>query len=120
MKDQLATLEGGVKFSRLDLTQAYQQLELDDRTKELLTISTHKGLYQPKRLQFGVHSATGIFQRLMDQRLAGIKLVKARIYDVLISGVDDDDHRNLRRVLEALRDSGLTVNFPSACFCSLR
>ena len=76
VNDQLATLVGGEKFSKLDLTQAYQQLELDEATQELLTISTHRGLYQPMRLQFGVHSATGIFQRVMDQQLVGIPFIQ--------------------------------------------
>ena len=52
--DQLAMLAGGEKFSKLDLSQAYQQLELDEASRELLTINTHQGLYQPSRLQFGV------------------------------------------------------------------
>ena len=61
--EQLATLAGGERFSKLDLSQACQQLELDETSGELLTINTHRGLYQPHPLQFGVHSATGIFKR---------------------------------------------------------
>ena len=63
---QLATLAGGERFSKLDLSQAYQQLELDETSRELLTINKHRGIYQPHRLQFGVHSVIGIFQREMD------------------------------------------------------
>ena len=32
--DQLATLAGGEKFTKLDLSQAYQQLELDEESRE--------------------------------------------------------------------------------------
>ena len=63
--EQLATL-AGEKFSKIDLSQAYQQLELDESTRELLTISTQKGLYQPCRLRYGVYSATGIFHCEME------------------------------------------------------
>ena len=41
VRDQFAMLYGGKKFSTLDLSQAYQQLELDESTQQLLTISTH-------------------------------------------------------------------------------
>ena len=91
-------------------------VELDEETQELLTISTHKGLYRPTRLQYGVHSATGIFQRIMEQRLASIPMTKVRV-DILISGLEDDDHiQNLREVLERLSESGLTVNLPKCAF----
>ena len=114
--DQLATLAGGEKFTKLDLSQAYQQLELDDGSKELLTINTHQGLYQPARMQFGIHSATGIFQREMDQRLSRIPMTKVRVDDILISGKNDKDHlENLKCVLEKLREAGLTVKV-SKCF----
>jgi hypothetical protein len=33
-EDQLATLTGGEKFTKLDLSQAYQQLELDEASRE--------------------------------------------------------------------------------------
>ena len=51
--DQLATLAGGEKFTKLDLSQAYQQLELDEESRELLTINTQLGLYRPKRPNLG-------------------------------------------------------------------
>ena len=41
-EDLFATLEGGEKFSKLDLSHAYQQLKLDKSTQELLTVNTHR------------------------------------------------------------------------------
>ena len=46
-EDLLATLSGGEKFTKLDLSQAYQQLLLDEQSQECLTINTHKELYKP-------------------------------------------------------------------------
>ncbi len=115
--EQLATLSGGQKFSKIDLSQAYQQLELAEESKELLTVNTHKGLYQPNRLQFGVHSATGIFQREMERILQGIPSTLVRIDDILVTGADDWDHFVvLVRVLAALEDAGLTVNSKKCAF----
>ena len=64
--DLFTTLIGGQKFTKLDLTQAYQQMQLEENVKELVTINTHQGLYQFTRLPFGVASAPAIFQRTMD------------------------------------------------------
>ena len=60
-EDLLTTLGGSQKFTKLDMSQAYQQLLLDDESKQYTTINTHKGLYQYNRLPFGVSSAPGIF-----------------------------------------------------------
>jgi hypothetical protein len=71
-KDFYATLGGGEQFTKLDKSQAYQQLELDDESKKFTTINTHKGLFQYNRLAFGISSAPGIFQRRMENLLQGI------------------------------------------------
>ena len=92
IEDLLATLNGGQKFTKLDLSQAYQQLVLDDESQRLLTINTHKGLYKPTRLQFGVHSASGMFQREMEKRLSHIPHTVCRVDDILITGATDENH----------------------------
>ena len=52
--DIFASLGGGQKFSKLDLRQAYLQMEMEEASRKLLTINTHKGLFQYNRLVFGV------------------------------------------------------------------
>ena len=44
--DLFASLAGGQKFSKLDLAHAYEQLELDEASKQLVVINTQKGLFQ--------------------------------------------------------------------------
>ena len=61
IEDLLAKLSGGKYFSSLDMSQAYQQLPLDDETKKLVVINTHKGLFAYNCLPFGVSSAPGNF-----------------------------------------------------------
>ena len=46
VSDILEKLDKGILYSKLNLAQAYQQIELDDESKELTTISTHKGLFR--------------------------------------------------------------------------
>ena len=105
-----ASLNGGEKFTKLDLAHAYQQLLLDEDSRRLLTVNTHRGLFEPTRLQFGVNSATGIFQREMDKKLSHIPFVRVRVDDILITGVNDDEHlNNLSLVLKILKDCGLRL-----------
>ena len=68
-------------------------------------------------MQFGKHSATGIFQREMDNRLCWIPFTQVRVDDMLVSGRNDTEHlANLRAVLTKLKEAGLTLAYQSACF----
>ena len=42
VEDMFALLNGGKVFSKIDLTHAYQQLEINEASKQYLTINTHK------------------------------------------------------------------------------
>ncbi len=53
-EDLFAVLAGGKHFTTLDLSQAYNQLKLEESSKPYLTINTHRGLYRYNRLPFGV------------------------------------------------------------------
>ena len=44
-EDLFATVANGQVFSKLDLSQAYQQMLLDEESKKYVTINTHLGLY---------------------------------------------------------------------------
>lgn len=108
--DLYATLPGGSKFSKLDLSQAYQQLMLDEDSSHFVTINTHCGLYRYTRLPFGIASALAIFQKLMDTVLQGIPHVICYLDDILVTGKDDEDHlRNLAIVLQRLEDYGFRL-----------
>ena len=50
-EDVFACLGSGTVFSKIDLSNAYQQMEL---TADTLTVNTHKGLYAYQRLTYMV------------------------------------------------------------------
>ena len=64
--DELFASLSEEKFCKIDLSQAYQQMILENKSQQLLTIKSHKGLHQFTRLPFGVASEPAIFQRTMD------------------------------------------------------
>ena len=86
--DLLSTLSGGQLFTKLDLRQAYTQLPLSSESQKYCVISTHRGLYAYTRLPFGVSSAPAIWQRVVEQIVAGIPGVFCYFDDLLISGVN--------------------------------
>jgi hypothetical protein len=61
--DLFASVANGKVFSKLDLSQASQQMLLNSESEKYLTINTHLGLYQYTRLPFGAASAPAMFQR---------------------------------------------------------
>ena len=110
VEDLFSTLAGGITFTKLDMSQAYQQLLLDDSSKEIVTINTHKGLFSYQRLPFGVSSAPGIFQRTMETLLQGIPRVLVYLDDILITGTSPEEHMaNLKEVLTRLHEAGLRL-----------
>lgn len=110
LEDLFSTLSGGQFFTKLDLSQAYQQVLLEENAKQYLTINTHRGLFQYTRLPFGVSSAPSIFQRIMDSLLQGLKQVCVYLDDILITGKTKEEHlRNLEEVLKRLQQAGLRL-----------
>ena len=83
-----AKLSGGETFTKLDLSNAYQQLELDDEAKERTTINTEKGLFAYNRIPFGISAAPSIFQKHIDMVLQGIYETVTHLDDILVTGKD--------------------------------
>ena len=112
-----ATLAGGKIFSKIDLSHAYQQIPLDENSKTLITINTHRGLFRYNRLPFGVASAPAVFQQAMDTILQGVPNVICYIDDILVSGRSYSEHLNsLEEVLKRLAAEGITVKLSKCSF----
>ena len=111
MDDLVSALSGGKLFTKLDMSNAYLQLPLEEKSKEYLVVNTHKGLFKYNRLPFGISSAPVIFQRCMDTLLQGIPSVICYIDDILLTGPSTEEHlQTLSRVLRTLEEAGLRLN----------
>ena len=55
VEDLLSALAGGKSFTKLNITQAYQQLCLDEESQKLVVIDTHKELFKYKRVLLQSH-----------------------------------------------------------------
>ncbi|KAK6171969.1 hypothetical protein SNE40_018385 [Patella caerulea] len=112
-----ANLGEGQHFSKIDLRQAYLHLEVDEDSKEYISINTQKGLYRYNKLAFGIASAPAIWQRTIEQVLLGLPGVQCLLDDMIITGKTDEEHlANLEGVLKRLSEYGLKINLKKCDF----
>ena len=79
-------------FSKLDLENAYLWLPLDPASKQLVTVNTHRGLFQYNRLPFGVASVPAVFQQHMEMLLHGLDGASVYLDDIVVAGHTLDEH----------------------------
>ena len=114
-------LNGATIFPKLDFRQGYHQLMLDEKSGNLTTFSTHKGLRCYKRLCFCVNSAAEIFQHKISETIQDIPNAKNMSDDVIVWGRTQQEHNTaLERVLQRFRDKGLTLNGPKCRYNKTR
>ena len=101
---------------KIDLKSAYQQLVLNEASRELVTINTPKGFFRYTRLLFGIASSPAIWQRFIDQVTACLEMIYTIMDDVLVSGRTNEEHyRNLDALFQRFQKYGLRVK-PRQCF----
>ena len=89
---------------------------MDEVSRKFVTINTHKGLYQYTRVPFGIASLPALFQKIMDTVLQGISSTICYLDDILVTGKNDEDLRNLEEVLKQLQQNGLRVKLEKCKF----
>ena len=81
-EDLFATVSGAKYFSKLDLSHTYQQVELEPKSRKLVTVSTHRGLYQYNRLlkqtKKLLSNATGKLMQFV------VKIIYSSVYPIII------------------------------------
>ena len=116
-EDLMRKLGGGYGFTKIDLADAYNQIMLGPCSQRRLALSTHMGVLLQKRLPFGIKSAPGYFQQIMDQLTQDLPGVSVYLDDILVSGKDTEDHlNNLRRLLQRLNERGLRCRLEKCQF----
>jgi len=117
VSEVISDLNGAAVFTKLDLNQGYNQLELAEESRYITTFSTHDGLWRYKRLSFGVNSAAEVFQKNISNILSDIGGALNISDDILVYGTSQAEHdKNLRATLQRLSDSGLTLNKSKCVF----
>ena len=104
-------------FTKLDLKNAYLQLEVHEESQKYLVMSTHIGMFKYKRLPYGISSAPGIFQRFINELLMGLPKVRGYFDDILIGGSTQNElNINVRKVLSILQSRNVSLNESKCIF----
>ena len=107
-EELMRKLGGGYGFTKIDLADAYNQVQLGPESRKRLALSTHRGVLLQNVLPFGISSAPGYFQKIMDDLTSDLPGVAVYLDDILVSGKDAKDHyHNLQRLLDRSHDKGL-------------
>ena len=103
-------LSGNTVCSKIDIKTAFQQLELDEASKELCTVNTNKELFKVNRLPFGVASCPALWQRTIDSILSNLPGVCCFVDDILVGAKTESEHLNrLRSVFKRLHDNDVHI-----------
>ncbi|XP_006821806.1 uncharacterized protein LOC102801680 [Saccoglossus kowalevskii] len=102
---------GSRVFTKLDLRRSYLQVLLAEDSWNLTAFITHEGVFQYKRMPYGLSSAPSAFQKILASVLSDCEGAVHLIDDVAIHGANQAEHdQHLNTVLNKLRKYNLTLN----------
>ena len=114
----IQALSGSQVLSSFDALAGFTQLEMVDEHKEHTAFRCHLGLWQSKRMPFGLRNGPSIFQHIMQGVLSPFLWLFTLVYidDIVVFSRSLEDHLiHLDKVLNAISMAGITLS-PPKCF----
>jgi hypothetical protein len=107
----LSEMAGAQYFSKLDASQGFYHLQLDEKSIKLCTVATPHGRYSFRRMPFGICSAPEIFHAKIQQLFENEAGIKVFMDDVIIWGSSIEEHdARVRKAIEIVRKAGIKLN----------
>ena len=113
----LDAIGGASLFSTLDLASGYHQVAMAEEDMQKTAFTCPYGLYEFRRMPFGLCNAPATFQRLMQTSMHDFifKILLCYLDDLLVFASSFDKHiENLELVFKRLKTIGVKLN-PSKC-----
>ena len=109
--DVLSNMAGAKYFTKLDASNAYWQIVVDEESSKILTFNSPFGRYSFNRMPYGIHSASEICQRLISQIIENIEGCM-NVQDDIIIWANSEEELSARttEVLNAVEKSGFKLN----------
>ena len=112
------SLQGATYFASLDLFSGYHQVAMDPESQERTAFSAGPlGFFQYTRMPFGLCNSPSTFQRLMEEVLNGLTMVKCAVYidDIIVFAKSKSElYDRLTEIFDRLRQANLTLK-PKKC-----
>ena len=116
-KERFSQMSGACFFSQLDAFSIYWQIKVDQESSRLLAFGTHLGSYRFKRLLYGTHSASEVFQREISSIISDFPDSANSQYDITVWGrILAKQNEHLNKVFLKICKSGLKLNKKSIVF----
>ncbi len=106
-------------FSTLDCNVGFWKMPIEKRDQHKTALTCRVGMFQFKRMPFGLCTAPATFQRALDILLAGYLSRTCVVYldDVIVFSATFEDHvRDVQDVLTIIRDAGLSLKLKKCEF----
>ncbi|XP_060808134.1 uncharacterized protein LOC132903569 [Amyelois transitella] len=119
MEQLLPKFRNAKMFSKLDIKNAFHQIELSEDCRYITTFICNRGLFRYKRLMFGISCAPEIFQKTLEKILLPCEGVVNFIDDIVVFGSDSEHGERLKKLLQVLKDNNVILN-EGKCTFSVR
>lgn len=104
-------------FSKIDIKDAFHQVENAEDCPVITTFITSKGLFRYKRLMFGISCAPAHFQKTVERMLLPCEGVINFIDDIVVFGSNETEHNaRLHNVLQILNQNNVLLNEKKCIF----
>ena len=115
-EDIFVKLKGGKIFSKINPSDTYLQIPVEEESSKLLCINTYCSLFKFERLPFGVMVAPAIFHQVMDTMLSGFDFAVAYLDDILMKSQSLGEHKeHVHKVFAKIQDYGFKLK-ESKCY----
>ena len=117
IQDCLDVLYGSKYYAVMDMASGYWQVPIKKEDRYKTVFPTRNGLFEFRKLAFGLTNARACFQRLVEKVLQGLqwKTVLAYLDDIVVFGQTlEETKQRLQEVFNRLKSAGLKLK-PSKC-----
>jgi predicted aspartyl protease len=118
IREKLDSLSNCKYFTTLDLTSGYWQFKMEPESKKYTAFTSHLGVFQCKRMPFGLCNAGATFQRAMERMLNGVKQTSPYMDDIFIYQRSFSEYlKTLEEVFNRIRAANLKIKTKKCQFC---